>query len=191
MRYGGRTNTLDSAMKVLVELDDRFHRLRRQRPGGRTGGFTEQRTFINQRSRDYGSRDTARGDPIEIDVIKPARNGKGNNYKPNQRKCYGCGHIGYIKRNCRSRNKVQRPQLNLIQRLPSPYPLSIDSEEEGLGEDTNSDVSSFTMVSNESQAQTPIDQEEWSEWDYDGGDDWLTPALTVEPLDMDLEDMLE
>ncbi len=32
--------------------------------------------------------------------------------------CYGCGKPGHIARDCRSKNMVKRPQLNILERVP-------------------------------------------------------------------------
>jgi len=61
-----------------------------------------------------------KGDPIELDVIHKVK--KGSDYKgksnPTKKreglKCYTYSKIGYIAKNCRSKNKVQRQQFNII-----------------------------------------------------------------------------
>ena len=54
---------------------------------------------------------------MELDVLRPQRN-RGQGRRPDNRKCYSYGKEGHIARNCRSKDKVQRSQLNIIQNLP-------------------------------------------------------------------------
>ena len=58
--------------------------------------------------------------PIEIDIIKKRTMQRKLNKGANKKalKCYGCGKPGYFARDCRSKNVILRPQINIIKRVP-------------------------------------------------------------------------
>ena len=68
---------------------------------------------------------------MELDVIRPQQN-RGQGRRPDNRKCYSCGREGHIARNCRSRDKVQRAQLNVLQNLPPSTTPLVRSDDEDI-----------------------------------------------------------
>ena len=53
---------------------------------------------------------------MELDAIQHGRRGDKEKkpYKKNTIKCYACGKLGHMARNCKSKNKVQCQQLNAL-----------------------------------------------------------------------------
>ncbi|KAL2036754.1 hypothetical protein N7G274_010478 [Stereocaulon virgatum] len=54
---------------------------------------------------------------MELDVIKassPRGKGKQHQRKSKALTCYACGKSGHMARNCRMKNMVSRPQLNMM-----------------------------------------------------------------------------
>ena len=58
--------------------------------------------------------------PMEINIIKKRTMQRKPNKGANKKalKCYGCGKLGYFARDCRSKNVVLRPQINMMKRVP-------------------------------------------------------------------------
>ena len=129
MRYNGEINDMDDLTEAAIELDDKLHQRAIEKRGG--SGFAGRTTWG---SGPRGGRDSygQRGDPMELDVLE--LQGKGTD-RFGPRKCYTCGKPGHIARNYRSKNKVQRSQLNVMEPLlrtdtPIPQFTPTTSDEE-------------------------------------------------------------
>ena len=126
IRYNGKIDDLDALITAVVELDDVWHQRAMTKAGGHRGGGVAGRATWGGYQ---GNRDTwaQRGDPMEIDVLEPQ--GKGTR-RSGPRKCYTCGKPGHIARNYRSKNQVQRSQLNVLYELPRIRTDNLPDEED-------------------------------------------------------------
>ena len=161
MRYGGSLDDMEDLTRAAIEMDDKLHqrRVEKQENKGRFTGpvsishYGERYNSYQRNRRDRGARDYEQGDPMELDVMTPKSNGRGPQ-QPDQRKCYSCGKLGHIARNCRSKNMVHRPQLNVLRRLPQES----DSELLLSDPEDDSDVSSFTLLEDAQRPPSRVSQ---------------------------------
>ena len=120
---GAVIDDLETLMKTVTGIDDRLYELAMEkrhdggligfRPSGNFGGgFHAKKTT---------HRDPYGHVPMELDFTQQKGRPKGKKQHNGGKKailCYGCGKPGHIARNCRSKNMVQRPQLNVLRRVP-------------------------------------------------------------------------
>ena len=104
-------DNLEEFAEAAIKIDDRLYERameKRHITGNR---------IIALPGRSGSGKTYDRGDPMELDNTEkrhPRKKGQGP--RKSDMKCYACGLPGHIARNCRSKNKVQRKQFNVIQR---------------------------------------------------------------------------
>ena len=81
-------------------------------------GYRFSRNFDSNHGKK--AHDPYRPMPIEINIIKKRTMQRKPNKGANKKalKCYGYNKPGHFARDCRSKNVVLRPQINIIKRVP-------------------------------------------------------------------------
>jgi Retrotransposon gag protein/Zinc knuckle len=129
MRYGGDTDTLMQLIHAAIECDDQLYEFYAD---------TRQKNQAGRRAT-HGGRGFRRDpDAMELDALLGKSKGKVHNKKVRGKAgvtCYACGKSGHIARNCRSKEKMPRPQLNVLR----------GKEKESAGT-ANSDLDLFAQV---------------------------------------------
>ena len=117
---GAEVTTLDELISCAIDINDKlFERMMEKchdggssHPGWHVGSY--KRTTNNRPTTDpYGYA------PMELDALHSTKpHGKGLANKAGRRgkalTCYACGKPGHMARDCRSKNKVHRQQLNAL-----------------------------------------------------------------------------
>ena len=120
MRYGGISSGLGDLIRIAIELDDKIYFRLVEKRGTKP---KYERTGFAYGGRQQGDRHQPVRDPMELDAVQVKRTFKGK--KPvsggkETRKCYACGKAGHITRDCRSKNKVERRQFDMVDKYYPP-----------------------------------------------------------------------
>ena len=121
MRTGAVIKDMESLMAQAIEIDDKLYERTLERNYDKGGNFKPnyhkfRPHFVKKEPYDpYGLM------PMELDSFQKKREFKGKKQQKGKKAvtCYGCGKPGHIARNCRSKGMVSRPQLNVLERVPS------------------------------------------------------------------------
>ena len=115
MRSSAATDTLDRLIIEAIRIDDMLYER------GMEKRHFQGKPAIHTSRGGSGGYQRDRGDPMELDATFKGKSkkgkGKGNNKKGGI-KCYSCGKLGHMKKDCR-KNTVQR-QINMMQRNSEP-----------------------------------------------------------------------
>lgn len=108
MRSGSSLDTFDHLVEEAVDIDDKLYERAMEK---------RHLYFSASSGRTRGGRD---GDPMELDlttrVSRKTNKAKAKGKRDGKVKCWTCGKEGHMSKNCRSKNKVQRQQFNMMQR---------------------------------------------------------------------------
>ena len=122
MRDGAVCDDLDSLIRASTRVDDQIHELAMElRHDGGVSGLGHTGLYSGgSHGKKRFSRDPYGPMPMELDFTEKKKPFRGKKQQGGKKamNCYGCGKPGHIARDCRSKNMVKRPQLNILERVP-------------------------------------------------------------------------
>ena len=158
MRSGTLIENFEELIEQAIEIDDKlYERAMEKRHDG--NGFGNHRYgygksgFNSNKSTSRPPPDPYGPMPMEFDFMRkkkqqPKRGKKQHKGFKKALKCYGCGKPGHIVKNCRSKNMVYRPQLNVMQKISAKKLDSGDNSPVFDEDDFNQFLTEFGNIEN-------------------------------------------
>jgi len=121
MRDGVANDSLEVLIRNATRIDDNLHELAMElRHDGGVAGLGRAGIYSGGHHKKSVQHDPYGPMPMELDFTQKKGKFRGKKQQGDRKamKCYGCGKPGHIAKDCRSKNMVKRPQLNILERIP-------------------------------------------------------------------------